>query len=104
LKKIKAKTTIDYHALELPGRGQRHDEPLLTQKEVAIHDYVSQIKSKRNSEPYILYGHSMVATLGFHVIQTMEETKDTPIAFIATGNPGPGVKSKTAAATQKNIN
>ncbi|MFV0247349.1 MAG: thioesterase domain-containing protein [Tenacibaculum sp.] len=84
-----------------PGRGKRHDETLLIQKEVAINDYVSQIKSKRNGEPYILYGHSMGATLGYYITEKMEEIKDPPVTFIATGNSGPGIKYKETEGTQK---
>ena len=94
LKEIKSKTTIECHSLELPGRGNRYFESVLTDKENAIEDYISQIQKKRNGEPYILYGHSMGAALGFFVIQKMEEAKDPPVLFVATGSPGPGIKSK----------
>jgi surfactin synthase thioesterase subunit len=94
LKEIKSKTAIDCHALELPGRGNRHFESVLTDKEDAIQDYISQIQEKRNGEPYILYGHSMGAALGLFVIQKMEKTEDAPLLFIATGNPWPGIKRK----------
>jgi external thioesterase TEII len=99
LKKIKAK--IDCYALELPGRGKRYHESIITNKEEAIQDYIFQIQQKRNGEPYILYGHSMGASLGFYVTQKMEEIKDPPELFIATGNPGPGIKYKKHNEKQK---
>ncbi|MDB2555974.1 thioesterase domain-containing protein [Flavobacteriaceae bacterium] len=101
LKEIKAKTNIDCYALELPGRGKRYSESIITSMESAIKDYVFQIQEKRNGEPYILYGHSMGATLGFFVIQKMEKIKDPPIEFIASGNPGPGIRYKDYNNKQK---
>ncbi len=92
---------FDFFPLELPGRGNRFDEPLLEDKGEAIDDYLNQIKSKRNGQPYIIYGHSMGATLGLSLVKKMEEIKDAPILFVATGNPGPGVKSNKALEGHK---
>lgn len=77
--------------LELPGRGRRHNEkPLYTKKE-AIDDYLSQIKKLRNNSPYILYGHSMGATLGLHVAHQLELSGDAPMELVVSGNAGPEV-------------
>ncbi|MEM0578412.1 thioesterase II family protein [Flavobacterium polysaccharolyticum] len=82
---------FECHALELPGRGKRNQESHLYKKADAIHDYVSQIKSLRNNnQPYIIYGHSMGATLGLSVTKKMEEHSDPPNILIVSGNPGPG--------------
>ncbi|MFH7012910.1 thioesterase II family protein [Flavobacterium sp. FlaQc-52] len=90
-KKLKDKE-ISVYALELPGRGKRYNEDLLLNKKEAIQDYVKQIKKLRNNEPYIIYGHSMGATLGFSVVKEMEQENDAPLQFVATGNAGPGLK------------
>ncbi|WP_166923742.1 thioesterase II family protein [Flavobacterium poyangense] len=90
-KKLKAKD-FSVYALELPGRGKRYNENLLLNKKEAIQDYVKQIKNLRNKEPYIIYGHSMGATLGFSVVREMEQEKDAPLQLIVTGNAGPGLK------------
>ena len=83
--------SFEYHALELPGRGKRNLERHLHKKTDAIDDYVSQIKRLRNSnQPYIIYGHSMGATLGLSVAKKMEEQLDPPHILIVSGNPGPG--------------
>jgi external thioesterase TEII len=89
--KIKNKS-ISVYALELPGRGKRYHESLILNKKDAIDDYVEQIKSIRNDEPYIIYGHSMGATLGLSVVKQMEEENDAPLQLVVSGNPGPGVK------------
>ncbi|WP_089917436.1 thioesterase II family protein [Chitinophaga rupis] len=80
---------VKFFALELPGRGKRYKEGLLRHKQAAINDYVQQIRQHRNGEPYIIYGHSMGATLGLSVVKAMENAGDPPLTFIASGNPGP---------------
>lgn len=82
---------FEFHALELPGRGKRNQESNLVKKTDAILDYVAQIKKLRNNnQPYIIYGHSMGATLGLTVVKKMEEHLDPPNILIVSGNPGPG--------------
>ncbi|WP_428231977.1 thioesterase II family protein [Flavobacterium sp.] len=83
--------SFEYHALELPGRGKRNLERHLFKKTDAVLDYVSQIKKLRiNNRPYIIFGHSMGATLGLSVAKKMEEHSDPPSLLIVSGNPGPG--------------
>jgi external thioesterase TEII len=83
---------FECHALELPGRGKRNQEPHLFRKTFAVQDYVSQIKKRRtNNQPYMIYGHSMGATLGLSVAKKMEELSDPPATLIVSGNAGPGV-------------
>lgn len=82
---------FECHALELPGRGKRNQESHLFEKTDAVLDYVSQIKKLRNTnQPFIIYGHSMGATLGLSVVKKMEEHLDPPNLLIVSGNPGPG--------------
>lgn len=85
-------TNSDFIPLELPGRGKRHRENLITDKDQAIEDYYNQIKALRNGSPYLIYGHSMGATLGLSVAAKMEMAGDAPKALIVSGNPGPGIK------------
>ncbi|MGH1386769.1 thioesterase II family protein [Kordia sp.] len=82
---------VEFIPLELPGRGKRFGETLIRDKEIAIRDYCKQIKSLRNSsKPYIIYGHSMGATLGISVASFMQKIGDEPEALILSGNSGPG--------------
>lgn len=85
---------FEFISLELPGRGKRFREQLLTTKEAAIEDYFNQIKLYRNKGPYLIYGHSMGAALGLSVTQRMEEINDAPIHLMVTGNAGPGLRSQ----------
>lgn len=83
---------INAISLELPGRGRRHREELIKDKEQAIIDYYNQIKSLRNGMPYIIYGHSMGATIGLSVTAKLEAIGDKPNLLIVSGSAGPGVK------------
>lgn len=83
-------------AAELPGRGKRYREPLLYSKRGAIADYVSQLRKSRNREAYVIYGHSMGATLGLSVTKEMEALGDPPRALIVSGNAGPGTRDASA--------
>lgn len=84
------KDVYDIIPLELPGRGKRIKEDLLKDKHSAIRDYVQQIKTFRNNQSYIIYGHSMGADLGFYVTKIMEHHMDAPLCLITSGNAGPG--------------
>lgn len=83
---------IEFIPLELPGRGKRMEEVFLEEIDDAVNDYVKQINKKRNKNPYMIYGHSMGATLGFHVVNKMETLNDPPQRLIVTGNAGPGTR------------
>jgi len=82
---------FEFFALELPGRGKRIKEELLVNKQEAIADYVNQIKLLRKKCPFIIYGHSMGATLGLSIVKILEDMEDFPKQLIVSGNPGPGV-------------
>jgi surfactin synthase thioesterase subunit len=59
---------IQVIALELPGRGKRFKEPLLTTMEAMIVDMFLQIqKGITPNNPYAIYGHSMGALLGYEL-------------------------------------
>ncbi|WP_286761492.1 thioesterase II family protein [Salegentibacter sp. UBA1130] len=90
----KHRSQFEYLPLELPGRGNRLDESLLTSKEEAIEDYLQQIVRKRNNAPYMIIGHSMGAALGLSVVKGLEDKNDPPFCFLATGTPGPGLHSR----------
>ncbi len=80
---------IEFIPLEIPGRGKRFEEELLKDKNAAIQDYFNQIKKSRNDQPYLIFGHSMGATLGLSVAKLMEKLNDPPCHLIVSGNPGP---------------
>jgi len=87
-------SAIDFIALELPGRGKRFEEELLKSRQEAIDDYCRQIVDLNNGSPFIIYGHSMGASLGFGVVAKLEQLGYFPKRFVVSGNAGPGVKKK----------
>jgi len=81
--------------LELPGRGKRMTEPLLKSKPDAINDLFQQIKSLRKATTsYVVYGHSMGASLGLYIAERLEKTGDLALALVVTGNAGPGISKQ----------
>lgn len=58
--------------VELPGRGSRIKEPLLTSFDDLVNDCIQQIKDKLNT-PYVLFGHSLGALLAFHIAAGLYE-------------------------------
>jgi surfactin synthase thioesterase subunit len=88
----KLRSLFAVEALELPGRGRRIREPLLQTKKEAVADYLRQIRARRTNAPFMIFGHSMGATLGFNIVKELEVSGDAPVCFIASGNPGPNVK------------
>ncbi len=82
---------FEVFSLELPGRGKRLSEDALVDFDKAVLDYLHQIQALRNDQPYLIYGHSMGATLGLFLTKKMEEALDPPIQLIVSGNAGPGV-------------
>lgn len=97
LKKKISNEHAEVYALELPGRGKRYNEDLILNKDEAIDDYVAQIKKKRNGLPYIIFGHSMGATLGLSVAHRMELEHDPPVKLVVSGEAGPGTEDKNTS-------
>ena len=85
---------FEVHSLELPGRGKRSSEELLRSKNQCVIDYVAQIKQLRNDNPFIIYGHSMGATLSLSVAKILEYQNDPPEYLVVSGNAGPGLNTE----------
>lgn len=92
---------FDFIPLELAGRGSRHEEAFFLTKEEAIKDYVKQIQKSRNEQTYLIYGHSMGATLGLSVAKKMEDLGDSASHLLVSGNAGPGLNPLQEAKKEK---
>ena len=80
---------IEIITLELPGRGKRIVEPLLSDMHAMAADLYRQLLPHIKS-PYILYGHSMGAILGNLLLHRLkQEWKALPLHFFATGCAAP---------------
>lgn len=75
--------------IEIPGRGSRMRQPLLTSMESMAQDALCQIEANLDSD-YIFWGHSMGALLAFLVVRLLRQSnKKMPKHLIVTGREGP---------------
>lgn len=85
---------INVVPIELPGRGSRYKEPLLTDAAGMVDDVYGQIKDMLGT-PYAIYGHSMGAVLGYLLARRiLEEGMNPPEHLFLTGCRGPSVQRK----------
>jgi surfactin synthase thioesterase subunit len=77
--------------LELPGRGKRFKEPLLTDIYEMVDDLFHQIKMSLH-EPYAIYGHSLGALLGYLLVKKIiEKDFNKPVHLFFSGRQGPSL-------------
>ena len=79
--------------LELPGRGKRVNEGLLKDFNLVAKDLFNQIRKKVDNEHFVIYGHSMGASLALKITKMLEDVGMIPKCIFVSGNPGPGIKS-----------
>lgn len=84
---------FDVVALELPGRGRRLGEELLKDMDACALDISRQIINVLRSDCFLIYGHSMGASLTLKVANVLQNENKFPHYLIVSGNPGPGIKS-----------
>jgi surfactin synthase thioesterase subunit len=83
---------FEVNAIELPGRGNRMQEALLSDFDAAAEDLLAQIVRQLSSMEFILYGHSMGASLALRITSLLEKMNRPPVCLIVSGNAGPGVR------------
>lgn len=76
---------------ELPGRGKRVLEPLITTRDEAMMDLAMVIKNQWNGQPFITYGHSMGAILTPGIVSMLTRAGATPVACVVSGCASPVV-------------
>ncbi|MFC0516387.1 thioesterase II family protein [Mucilaginibacter angelicae] len=76
--------------IELPGRGKRISEELISDFEKAAQDVFDQISRLLSPGGFLIYGHSMGAYLALKVCSMLEQINRSPAYLIVSGNPGPG--------------
>ncbi|WP_160715579.1 thioesterase II family protein [Chitinophaga solisilvae] len=74
---------------ELPGRGKRMAEPLLTEFSQGVADVYQHVTGKLSGPPFFIYGHSMGAYLTLKLGHMLEQNGYRPAALIVSGNAGP---------------
>ena len=88
-----APAEIEVIPLELPGRGKRIREPLVTDLEVLVEDLYADLYPQLNDGPYAIYGHSMGALLTHLLTKKILVDDDirNPLHLFLTGCRGPSV-------------
>jgi external thioesterase TEII len=84
---------FEVHCPELPGRGKRATEPLITNFEEAARDLLGQVKDRLKQGPFVVYGHSMGACLGLRITALLEQSGNVPNCLVVSGNAGPMIKN-----------
>ncbi|MCP4020309.1 MAG: thioesterase [Desulfobacteraceae bacterium] len=85
---------FDTHTLELPGRGKRIKDPLLSNVSDMADDLFGKIKDQI-SPPYVFFGHSLGSIVSYEVVlKIVDNGLEPPIHFFASGRGGPQVPSK----------
>ncbi|HYC29114.1 MAG TPA: alpha/beta fold hydrolase [Chitinophagaceae bacterium] len=78
--------------LEIPGRGSRSGEELLTDIELTADDVFDQIKNGLD-KPYAIYGHSMGGILAYLLARRIIDAGlDQPLHLFVTGCVAPSLK------------
>lgn len=80
--------------LELPGRGKRIKEPLLTDFNNAVQDIYQQVQFHLRAGPFLIYGHSMGSLMALEVARLLESCNKPPAGIIVSGNAGPGTDDR----------
>lgn len=90
----KAPAEIEVIPLELPGRGKRIREPLMTNLDALVEDLYGFLRPQLNDEPYAIYGHSMGAFLTHLLTKKIlaDDGVKNPLHLFLTGCRGPSIK------------
>lgn len=82
---------LEITSLELPGRGLRRGEALLSDMREMADDLFEQVTATL-SLPYAFYGHSMGSLLAYEVIlRIMDHGIVPPVHLFVSGRGGPGL-------------
>ncbi len=80
---------VEVWAVELPGRGHRFSEPLMTQLTNVV-SAVSNAIAPYLDRPYILFGHSLGALLAYEVVRSLQQQGQVePAHLVVSGRNAP---------------
>ena len=89
-----APSHINVIPIEIPGRGSRLRENLLTNIHDMVDDVYYQIRGKLEA-PYAIYGHSMGSLLGYLLTKKIIANRlNQPVRLFFTGCVGPSVENR----------
>jgi surfactin synthase thioesterase subunit len=81
--------SFNVYTPELPGRGKRTRETILSDPQAAVNHLFNEVKSVIQPGKDIIFGHSMGALLAFHVTNALERIGAAPKHLVVSGNSGP---------------
>jgi len=88
------KELFDVTVLEVPGRGKRSGEPLLSDICAMADDLFGRIRDQLNS-PYAFYGHSMGSVLAYETsLRVQDSGLEPPSHLFLSGRGGPRIPHK----------
>lgn len=81
--------SLDFQAVDLPGRGTRHPEPLHTERAELVKQLCAEL-APRVERPYALFGHSLGGMLAYELAQGLiARGARAPSALFIAAAPGP---------------
>ncbi len=80
---------VELNAVEIPGRGHRLSEPLIRKIDLLVQAIGQGIKSYLD-KPFVIFGHSMGALLGFELTHYLTDQLDAkPLHLFLSGRGAP---------------
>lgn len=88
-------TRLEFLPLDLPGRGKRVREKLLTDIALMAKDLLEQIERLHNQQPYAIFGHSMGALLAVLIARELTQSgKLLPTHLFVSGSRPPSLRDR----------
>ncbi|MCQ9633811.1 alpha/beta fold hydrolase [Chryseobacterium sp. WG23] len=94
---------LEIKCLELPGRGLRHKEPLLSSLDEAVDDLYAHVKDSLGplQRPIIIWGHSMGAILALLVSSKLNKHQFNMVGVLVSGMKAPTHQSASHTLSEK---
>lgn len=86
---------LQLEPIELAGRGARINERLYNDRKEAVEDVFNVIKAKVAGLPYIIFGHSMGASIAYDLAHKIKDSElHDPLHLFFSGSSAPHVKDE----------
>lgn len=94
---------LEIKCLELPGRGLRHKEPLLSSLDEAVDDLYVHVKDSLEfpQRPIIIWGHSMGAILALLISSKLNKHQFNMVGVLVSGMKAPTHQSPPHTLSEK---
>lgn len=91
---------FEWETIELPGRGSRIHEPLLSDIRETVDDVFKHLQHQITDGEYMIYGHSMGTLLGYELTKKVVASGlPKPVCAFFTGRGAPCVKETKKIST-----